>query len=137
MDQQQHIDALLERYLGLLDEYTQLRKSLSQIQSNVYQNIARANFAGERGMRYGQDHYDERMQAIRLLPSSMLPLKSQRRKRKPPLRETMGNRRTRPKRTAPKSPLKRSPRRTGIHCTGTAYSHPCHFAQPRRNLFRR
>ncbi|UPK93186.1 hypothetical protein LCI18_004121 [Fusarium solani-melongenae] len=67
MDQQQHIDALLERYLGLLDEYTQLRKSLSQIQSNVYQNIARANFAGERGMRYGQDHYDERMQAIRLL----------------------------------------------------------------------
>ncbi|KAI8661652.1 hypothetical protein NCS55_01036000 [Fusarium keratoplasticum] len=67
MDQQQHIDALLERYLGLLDEYTQLRKSLSKIQSNVYQNIARANFAGERGMRYGQDHYDERMQAIRLL----------------------------------------------------------------------
>lgn len=67
MDQQQHIDALLERYLGLLDEYTQLRKSLSQLQSNVYQNIARANFAGERGMRYGQDHYDERMQAIRLL----------------------------------------------------------------------
>ncbi|WAO92935.1 Hypothetical protein NCS54_01046300 [Fusarium falciforme] len=67
MDQQQHIDALLERYLGLLDEYTQLRKSLSEIQSNVYQNIARANFAGERGMRYGQDHYDERMQAIRLL----------------------------------------------------------------------
>lgn len=67
MDQQQHIDALLERYLGLLDEYTQLRKSLSQLQSNVYQNIARANFAGERGMRYGQDQYDERMQAIRLL----------------------------------------------------------------------
>ncbi|KAI8715549.1 hypothetical protein NCS52_01062900 [Fusarium sp. LHS14.1] len=67
MDQQQHIDALFERYLGLLDEYTQLRKSLSQLQSNVYQNIARANFAGERGMRYGQDHYDERMQAIRLL----------------------------------------------------------------------
>ncbi|RSM12682.1 hypothetical protein CDV31_006258 [Fusarium ambrosium] len=67
MDQQPHIDALLERYLGLLDEYTQLRKSLSQVQSTVYQNIARANFAGERGMRYGQDHYDERMQAIRLL----------------------------------------------------------------------
>ncbi|KAI8662693.1 hypothetical protein NCS56_01073400 [Fusarium sp. Ph1] len=67
MDQQQHIDTLLERYLGLLDEYTQLRKSLSQLQSDVYQNIARANFAGERGMRYGQDHYDQRMQAIRLL----------------------------------------------------------------------
>ncbi|KAM0236452.1 hypothetical protein ACHAPO_005084 [Fusarium lateritium] len=64
---QQHIDKLLERYLGLLDEYTQLRQSLSQLQSGVYQNIARANFSGERGMRYGQDHYDERMQAIRLL----------------------------------------------------------------------
>ncbi|CEI68700.1 hypothetical protein FVEN_g7961 [Fusarium venenatum] len=64
---QQHIDKLLERYLGLLDEYTQLRQSLSQLQSGVYQNIARANFSGERGMRYGRDHYDERMQAIRLL----------------------------------------------------------------------
>ena len=64
---QQHIDQLLERYLGLLDEYTQLRESLSQTQSGVYQNIARANFSGERGMRYGQDHYDERMQASRLL----------------------------------------------------------------------
>jgi hypothetical protein len=65
--EQQHIDELLERYLGLLDEYAQLRQSLSQLQSGVYQNIARANFSGERGMRYGQDHYDERMQATRLL----------------------------------------------------------------------
>ena len=65
--EQQHIDQLLERYLSLLDEYTQLRQKLSQIQSVVYQNIARANFSGERGMRYGQDHYDERMQATRLL----------------------------------------------------------------------
>ncbi|CAM1502871.1 Fc.00g076470.m01.CDS01 [Cosmosporella sp. VM-42] len=64
---QQHIDELLERYLGLLNEYTQLRENLSQVQSGVYQNIARANFSGERGMRYGQDHYDERMQASRLL----------------------------------------------------------------------
>ncbi|KAJ4116272.1 hypothetical protein NW768_011061 [Fusarium equiseti] len=65
--EQQHIDQLLERYLSLLDEYTQLRQKLSQIQVVVYQNIARANFSGERGMRYGQDHYDERMQATRLL----------------------------------------------------------------------
>ncbi|KAJ4264799.1 hypothetical protein NW762_005042 [Fusarium torreyae] len=65
--EQQHIDELLQRYLGLLDEYTQLRESLSHLQSDVYQNIARANFSGERGMRYGQDHYDERMQATRLL----------------------------------------------------------------------
>ncbi|KAF4441232.1 Vacuolar ATPase assembly protein VMA22 [Fusarium austroafricanum] len=67
MQEHQHIDELLERYLGLLDEYTQLRQTLSQLQSDVFHNIARANFAGERGMRYGQDHYDERMQATRLL----------------------------------------------------------------------
>ncbi|KAH7201918.1 hypothetical protein ACKRZS_011064 [Fusarium odoratissimum] len=67
MEEQQHIDELLKRYLNLLDEYSQLRQSLSQIQSDVFHNIARANFAGERGMRYGQDHYDERMQATRLL----------------------------------------------------------------------
>jgi hypothetical protein len=65
--EQQQIDELLQRYLGLLDEYTQLRQSLSQLQSGIYQNIARANFSAERGMRYGQDHYDERMQATRIL----------------------------------------------------------------------
>jgi hypothetical protein len=65
--EQQQIDELLQRYLGLLDEYTQLRQSLSQLQSGIYQNIARANFSGERGMRYGQNHYDERMQATRIL----------------------------------------------------------------------
>ncbi|KAF5719430.1 vacuolar ATPase assembly VMA22 [Fusarium mundagurra] len=67
MEEQQHIDELFERYLSLLDEYSQLRQSLSRIQSDVFHNIARANFAGERGMRYGQDHYDERMQATRIL----------------------------------------------------------------------
>ncbi|EFY88971.1 hypothetical protein J3458_008963 [Metarhizium acridum] len=62
---QGHIDQLLERYLALLDEYTALRKQLSSLQSDVYHNIARANFSGERGLRYGQDHYDERMRASR------------------------------------------------------------------------
>lgn len=65
--EQQHIDHLLERYLGLLDEYTRLRQDLSKLQADVYQNIARANFSGERGMRYGPDQYDERMRALRLL----------------------------------------------------------------------
>ncbi|PTB72848.1 hypothetical protein M440DRAFT_1405303 [Trichoderma longibrachiatum ATCC 18648] len=65
--QQEHIDALLERYLSLLDEYTRLRQDLSKLQSGVYQNIARANFTAERGMRYGRDHYDERMRATRVL----------------------------------------------------------------------
>ncbi|KKO98423.1 hypothetical protein THAR02_09466 [Trichoderma harzianum] len=65
--EQQHIDSLLERYLTLIDEYSRLREELSKLQAGVFQNIARANFTGERGMRYGQDHYDERMRALRVL----------------------------------------------------------------------
>ncbi|KAL1880661.1 hypothetical protein Daus18300_001273 [Diaporthe australafricana] len=59
------IDALLERYLILLDEYTTLRTKLSQLQTGMFQQLARANFSAERGMRYGPDFYDERMQALR------------------------------------------------------------------------
>ncbi|KAL7923562.1 hypothetical protein ACQKWADRAFT_289993 [Trichoderma austrokoningii] len=64
---QQRIDSLLERYLSLTDEYSRLREELTTLQAGVYQNIARANFSGARGMRYGQDHYDERMHALRVL----------------------------------------------------------------------
>ncbi|KAL7962719.1 hypothetical protein V8C34DRAFT_269666 [Trichoderma compactum] len=65
--EQQYMDSLLERYLNLIDEYSRLREELSKLQAGVFQNIARANFAGERGMRYGRDHYDERMRALRVL----------------------------------------------------------------------
>ncbi|KAL6694631.1 hypothetical protein J3F84DRAFT_377456 [Trichoderma pleuroticola] len=65
--EQQQIDSLLERYLNLIDEYSRLREDLAKLQAGVFQNIARANFTGERGMRYGQDHYDERMRALRVL----------------------------------------------------------------------
>ncbi|KAI1755402.1 hypothetical protein F4782DRAFT_488418 [Xylaria castorea] len=64
---QDHIDSLLERYLHLLHEYTSLREELTTLQMGMYQNIARANFAAERGMRFGQDYYDDRMQASRRL----------------------------------------------------------------------
>lgn len=33
----------------------------------LHQHIARANFTADRGVRYGQDHYDDRMQATRVL----------------------------------------------------------------------
>ncbi|KAK1727304.1 hypothetical protein CaCOL14_006390 [Colletotrichum acutatum] len=62
-----HVDSLLERYLVLLDEYTTLRERLSRTQAGMYQNIARANFSAERGVRYGPDYYDERMRASRTL----------------------------------------------------------------------
>ncbi|KAI1430844.1 hypothetical protein GGR50DRAFT_698591 [Xylaria sp. CBS 124048] len=70
MGLQDHIDGLLERYLHLLHEYTALREELTALQTGIYQNIARANFAAERGVRFGQDYYDERMQASRLLAIS-------------------------------------------------------------------
>lgn len=57
------IDELLVRYLGLLDEYTQLRASLVTHQVAMYGQLTRANFAAERGFRYGPDHFDGRMQA--------------------------------------------------------------------------
>ncbi|KAH0443338.1 hypothetical protein CcaCcLH18_01019 [Colletotrichum camelliae] len=65
-----HVDQLLERFLILLDEYTVLRELLSKTQAGMYQNIARANFSAERGVRYGPDYYDERMQASRILSIS-------------------------------------------------------------------
>ncbi|EPE08826.1 hypothetical protein F503_04413 [Ophiostoma piceae UAMH 11346] len=58
------IDELLVRYLGLLHEYTELRSQLANRQSAMYTNLARANFAAERGFRYGPDHFDGRMQAL-------------------------------------------------------------------------
>ena len=65
------IDSLLQRYLALLDEYTQLRTSLNALQSGLYQNLARANFSAERDIRYGQDYYDERMQATRRVEATI------------------------------------------------------------------
>ncbi|KAI1313630.1 hypothetical protein F5Y03DRAFT_389929 [Xylaria venustula] len=67
---QDHIDGLLERYLHLLHDYTTLREELTALQTGMYQNIARANFAAERGLRFGQDYYDDRMQASRRLAIS-------------------------------------------------------------------
>lgn len=64
------IDALLERYLLLLDEYTSLRAELARLQANTFQHLARANFAAERGVRYGADFYDQRMQAARTVEIS-------------------------------------------------------------------
>lgn len=78
------IDALLERYLSLLDTYKDLRDKVTRAQSSVSQyrsrsssrmltyrqihhSIALTNFNAERGRRYGQDYYDGRLQATRIL----------------------------------------------------------------------
>lgn len=57
------IDILLERYLSLLDDYVNLQAKLSELHSAIFQNLAKANFSTQRGVRYGQDYYDGRMQA--------------------------------------------------------------------------
>ncbi|KAM3512850.1 hypothetical protein MY11210_003480 [Beauveria gryllotalpidicola] len=59
------IDELLERYLGLVDQYAALRASLAAAQQATLQSLARANFSAPRGARYGPDQYDARMQASR------------------------------------------------------------------------
>jgi len=64
---QDHIDALLEQYLTLLDSYSKLRASLASSHVSMYQAIARANFSAERGTRFDQGCYDQRMQASRRL----------------------------------------------------------------------
>ncbi|KAF2090340.1 hypothetical protein K490DRAFT_63219 [Saccharata proteae CBS 121410] len=59
------LDDLLKRYLDLLDQYQQAREQLSSRLAKGYISIAQANFNAPNRARYGQDFYDERMQAIR------------------------------------------------------------------------
>ncbi|CAK7563972.1 MAG: hypothetical protein SEPTF4163_001854 [Sporothrix epigloea] len=64
------IEELLARYLSLLHEYTKLRGQLSTHQSIMFGHLARANFAAERGLRYGPDHFDCRMKALARLETT-------------------------------------------------------------------
>jgi len=68
------IDSLLERYLILLDEYTTLRARLATLQSGIYQDVARAHFGADRGLRYGQDFYQarENLVALRTVRTAIL-----------------------------------------------------------------
>ncbi|KAH7057317.1 hypothetical protein B0J12DRAFT_738109 [Macrophomina phaseolina] len=59
------LDELLKQYLLLLDQYTQARQQLSSDLSAGFISLAQANFNASNRVRYGQDFYDERMQALR------------------------------------------------------------------------
>ena len=77
------LNSLLERYLHLLDRYQILQQSLSQLLSRVrtdwlvmhttahtaqgYLSLAQANFSNPNHVRYGQEVYDDRMQALALV----------------------------------------------------------------------
>ncbi|KAK5006360.1 hypothetical protein LTR16_006148 [Cryomyces antarcticus] len=62
------LDSLWEKYLLLLDQYQSAQQQLAQHLSSLRQghlSLARANFSSPSRIRYGQDYYDERMQASR------------------------------------------------------------------------
>jgi len=65
----QRLDALLEQYLHLLDQYTTLREDLSNSFSSAFFTLAHAQRASTlgAGRRYGQEYYDDRMKAQRLV----------------------------------------------------------------------
>ncbi|KAF2275932.1 uncharacterized protein EI97DRAFT_450721 [Westerdykella ornata] len=59
------LDELLEEYLNTLDRYQKAQEQLSDYFSKGFLSLAQANFANQSRTRYGQDYYDQRMQAIR------------------------------------------------------------------------
>jgi coiled-coil domain-containing protein 115 len=66
----ERLDNLLETYLELLDEYTTLRTQLSKQFSDAFFSLARANHTSAslgNGRRYGEEGYDQRMKAQRMI----------------------------------------------------------------------
>ncbi|KNG85874.1 hypothetical protein ANOM_003649 [Aspergillus nomiae NRRL 13137] len=59
------LDALLERYLHLLDRHQKLQAELATTLSSGFLSLAQANYTCPPGRRYGADYYDERMKATR------------------------------------------------------------------------
>ncbi|KAL5384103.1 hypothetical protein DPSP01_005576 [Paraphaeosphaeria sporulosa] len=59
------LDDLLERYLHTLDAYQKAQQQLTKHLSSGYLSLAQANFNNNAHTRYGQDYFDERMQASR------------------------------------------------------------------------
>jgi hypothetical protein len=62
----QKLDDLFEQYLNTVDHYQKARQELSSQLSSGFMSLAQANFSNK-GRRYGQDYYDERMQARRMV----------------------------------------------------------------------
>ncbi|KAI4282526.1 MAG: hypothetical protein L6R38_002870 [Xanthoria sp. 2 TBL-2021] len=58
------LDDLLERYLDLVHRYTSLHQSMAKEFASGFLSLAQANFSNPNRVRYGQDFYDDRMQAL-------------------------------------------------------------------------
>lgn len=62
-------DALVE-YLELVDDHQRLQARLKQFLSLAFISLSEANYASRSSIRYGRDHYDERMQSTVVLSIS-------------------------------------------------------------------
>ncbi|KAK6496299.1 hypothetical protein TWF481_002324 [Arthrobotrys musiformis] len=62
---QDKLDLLIISYLDLFDKYQASRAEISRALSDGFFNLAQANFNAPNRGRYGQDMYDNRMQALR------------------------------------------------------------------------
>ncbi|KAB8258184.1 hypothetical protein BDV32DRAFT_126231 [Aspergillus pseudonomiae] len=67
------LDALLERYLHLLDRHQKLQAELATTLSSGFLSLAQANYTCPPGRRYGADYYDERMKATRRVELELPP----------------------------------------------------------------
>jgi hypothetical protein len=65
------LDDLWEKHLTLLDTYHKAQQQLARHFSSAFFDLAQANFKSTNRLRYGQDSYDERMQATRRLLISL------------------------------------------------------------------
>ncbi|KAI5297465.1 hypothetical protein KEM56_004799 [Ascosphaera pollenicola] len=61
------IDALLVRYLDLLNQYQKEQADVNRYLSSGFFSLARANLHTTSGHRYGQNYYDQRMKATKKL----------------------------------------------------------------------
>ncbi|KAL8772059.1 MAG: hypothetical protein Q9209_002725 [Squamulea sp. 1 TL-2023] len=59
----EELDDLLERYLDLVHRYNALHRNMAKDLASGYFSLAQANFSNHNRVRYGQDFYDDRMQA--------------------------------------------------------------------------
>ncbi|KAF3083872.1 hypothetical protein TWF569_010128 [Orbilia oligospora] len=62
---QDKLNNLIINYLDLFDKYQASRAEISRALSDGFLNLAQANFNAPNRVRYGQDMYDNRMQALR------------------------------------------------------------------------
>lgn len=65
------LDALWEKHLTLLDSYHQAQQQIARHFSSGFFDLAQATFKSTTRVRYGQEYYDDRMQAITRFEASI------------------------------------------------------------------